>query len=286
MAVDSLERLGSLVTSFEAALHRSGPVSYLAYLYRAHLQGFAWSNYQDCWRVWREGAPDGLPLPPMYLRYLVIGDISATRFLDTGRRQVDELILPLLERQGRRIGDFAGILDFGCGCGRILRYWRGTTKGRVAGVDVNPRLIDWCSRHLPFAGFRVCGLRPPLEFGDQTFDFIYARSVFPHLDRNLEGLWIRELRRLLMPGGILLFTVSGDRFLDVMSLEERAVYQAGELAVRNADLAGLNRCAAFHPRPYVEKTWSSAGFEILEVVPGGRIREAVQDTYLVRRPAD
>ena len=184
----------------------------------------------------------------MYLRYLVIGEISPTRFLETGQRQVDDLIRPLLDRHGRRVEDFHSVLDFGCGCGRILRHWKGRVQGRVTGVDINARLVRWCQGHLPFAEVTTSDPAPPLDFADESFDFAYARSVFTHLDEELGSAWIAELRRVLEPGGLLLFTVSGDQFTDVMEAEELKVYRAGHLVVRNTELIGMNQCAAFHPQ--------------------------------------
>lgn len=262
---------------------RLGPFTYGSYLYRGHLRTFSWSTYRDNWRLWRDGAPDGLPLPSSYLRFQVIGEISAQRFLDTGHRQVMGLMLPLLERHGLRFEELRSVLDFGCGCGRILRQWESRLPERLVGVDVNPRLVRWCQRHLAFAEVSTSSPVPPLGFADGSFDFVYARSIFTHLDETSEAVWIGEIHRILEPGGVLLFTVSGDRFIDAMEPAELERYQAGDVVVRSAELSGMNQCAAFHPRAYVERAWLKAGFEILEWVEGGRLPEAVQDTYLVRR---
>jgi len=43
------------------------------------------------------------------------------------------------------------VLDFGCGCGRVLRHWSGVHGTGVYGCDINPKMVDWCNEHLPFA---------------------------------------------------------------------------------------------------------------------------------------
>ena len=103
------------------------------------------------------------------------------------------------------------------------------------------------------------------RYGDETFDLIYAISVFTHLTEELGRAWIAELRRLLRPGGLLMFTVHGRACLPYLTRRERAGYERGELIVQFAEAAGANICAAYHPEPYVERLTSD--FEVLEFAP-------------------
>ena len=74
----------------------------------------------------------------------------------------------------------SSVLDFGCGCGRVLRHWRGLPR-RISGTDYNPALVGWCARHLAFAEFQLNGLAPPLDYPDEAFELVYALSrVHPH----------------------------------------------------------------------------------------------------------
>jgi SAM-dependent methyltransferase len=43
----------------------------------------------------------------------------------------------------------------------------------------------------------------------EGFDFIYAISVFTHIDEEMQNAWIQELHRVLKPKGILLISVLG-----------------------------------------------------------------------------
>jgi hypothetical protein len=43
-------------------------------------------------------------------------------------------------------------------------------------------------------------------------DCIYAISVFTHLSAELQDLWMKELRRIVRPGGHLLITTHGESF--------------------------------------------------------------------------
>lgn len=85
-----------------------------------------------------------------------------------------------LERNRIAIHDFAAILDFGCGSGRVTRYWR-DSPAAVHGTDYTPDLIRWCERNLSFGKFQVNRADPLLGYPNDSFDLVYALSVFTHL---------------------------------------------------------------------------------------------------------
>ena len=267
----------------QRALGRVGLLNYSMYLYHGHFKGFRIGKYLNNLRHRVRGAPDGLPIPPMYFIWLVIGSVEISSFLETGSAQVYELIIPLLERNGLSMQSFDVVLDFGCGCGRIMRYWRSYEGVELWGMDCHHRMIDWCQRNLDFAQFRVNQLNPPLPCEAERFDFVYVRSVFTHLAELLQFAWIQELHRVLRPGGFLLFTVSGDFLSSHLTPDELAQYQSGHLVIRESEFEGQNVCAVFHPPEYVHQQWTKYGFEIVDVVPGGQVRYAGQDTYLAKR---
>ena len=157
-----------------------------------------------CWNAGYRlaGASDGLPIPPTHLVKLVspLGELA---WLLRGGKTGQECILYALRRNGFSIQDFRTILDFGCGCGRIMRHWKTCQGPRFYGTDYNPVLIDWCQKNLgDFAQFNTNQLNPPLEYEDGFFDFIYVFSVFTHLTEDLQHAWIRELGRVFKAGGL------------------------------------------------------------------------------------
>lgn len=229
------------------------------------------------------GAPDGLPIPSPHLIYLVIGSRDVHAFLESGRVHAHKLILGTLARNGFALAEFDNVLDFGCGCGRVMRYWAAQDRVHLHGTDYNPKLIAWCRRNLPFADYQVNGLRPPLSYVGGTFDLVYARSVFTHLPEALQSEWLAELRRILRPGGMLLFTVSGRTYRSWMTDDEQERYDAGQLVVRDGDRAGRNLCAVFHPQRWMEERIVQGGYDVVDVVPGREVEYLYQDTYLVRR---
>jgi SAM-dependent methyltransferase len=232
----------------------------------------------------RELAPDGLPLPPPELISQVAGASTGEQFFELGARG-RAVIADAVRRSGADLDAMEAILDFGVGCGRVARHWRGASF-QVYGCDYNPVLVDWCRHNLPHVRAQANKLNPPLPYGDERFDLVYALSVFTHLDEAQQLSWIAELRRVTKPGGLVLFTTHGPSFPhgdeSFSTPEIAARLDRGELVVFAADHAGRNMCAALHPREWVEANMLD-GFECVEYVERGAEMNGGQDLYLLRR---
>ena len=222
---------------------------------------------------------DELPVPSPRLIQLVAGTPRLSWYTQSGARAA-ECIRQAYERNGLDLESTQAILDFGCGCGRVLRHWR-TLPAAVHGSDMNPRLVHWCRRNLSFASFEVNAAGPPLPYSEGAFDLVYALSVFTHLPEPLQRPWIDELRRVTRPGGHVLLTIHGDRYRADLTAEEQAQFDAGELVVRGAEVAGSNHCGAYHPAEYLRRLTGS--FELVEHVPEGATGNPDQDLILLRR---
>ncbi|USQ96558.1 class I SAM-dependent methyltransferase [Caulobacter sp. RL271] len=110
-----------------------------------------------------------------------------------------------------------GYLDFGCGWGRIGRFFlRDFQAEHMAGVDIDPDMVAFCAgANLP-GQFGTIVNGQPLPFADGQFRLVTAYSVFTHLPPHLFRAWLAELLRVLSPGGLLVFTVEPPRFLDFL----------------------------------------------------------------------
>lgn len=228
----------------------------------------------------RFSAADGLPVPPPGLIVRVAGTADTDWFLESGRLGF-ESIQDTLARQGVRAAELGAVLDFGCGCGRVTRYWHRVGPA-ISGSDLNDDAVDWCRRNLPFARFEVNGLAPPLAFDDASFDLVYGLSVFTHLPEELQLLWMRELARVLRPGGRLLLTTHGERYLERLGPDERARFERGELVTRWEEVAGTNLCAAFHPPAWVRERLTGQLAHVDFVAEGAK-GNPHQDVHLFRK---
>src|SRR6202012_1198757 len=132
-------------------------------------------------------------------------------YRDAGRLS-RQSIAQSLDAIDKRLGDCRRVLDFGCGCGRTLRWMRDLAPtAALPGAGVDGGAIDWCARHFDFGSFAATQAQPPLPYADDSFDLIYVLSVFTHLPLAAQLAWLAELRRVLAPGGTLLLTFLGYR---------------------------------------------------------------------------
>lgn len=272
------------VPAVRRVLERTGLFGPVFWMYRALRE---WSPALERRNRALRRSAGVVPLPPTDLVFAVTASRDLGVFVDTGRAAQAE-IQRAAEEVGLSIERTGAILDFGCGCGRVLRHWADVVPaGVLHGSDYNARAIAWVSAHLPFVRAGTNRLAPPLEYADGTFDLVYALSVFTHLTLELEAQWLRELERILKPGGVLLLTLQGDGYRGKFTAEERAAYDAGHAVVRQESLAGTNWCATFHPEPYVRRVFAER-LELLRYRSGPDAMPGVpwQDLVVLRKPND
>jgi 2-polyprenyl-3-methyl-5-hydroxy-6-metoxy-1,4-benzoquinol methylase len=107
------------------------------------------------------------------------------------------------------------VLDFGVGWGRYMRFfYRDVALNNLYGVDPWHLAIDLCKETNVHGQLLQIGLRPPMVLADETFDLVFAYSVFSHLSPDVGSSWVEELARCLKPGGMLVVTTQGRTFID------------------------------------------------------------------------
>ncbi|MEO8394185.1 MAG: class I SAM-dependent methyltransferase [Chloroflexota bacterium] len=227
---------------------------------------------------------EGIPLPNLWQIVLVAGNVSMNSFLVRGKQGV-EALTNMLTTQGLSFGDFHVVLDFGCGVGRVTRHLKPLSNWEIHGCDYNSALIAWCQKHLTFATFKVNQLAPPLPYSDAQFDLIFAFSVFTHLDEKLTHSWIRELARVLRPGGYLVFSVMGEASATRLKFNpaEWQSFRAGNLVVRYGEASGMNMTGSFCNVEYV-KSQMTQELTFINYIPQGALGNPIQDLVLMRKP--
>ncbi|MEP7124888.1 MAG: class I SAM-dependent methyltransferase [Byssovorax sp.] len=93
------------------------------------------------------------------------------------------------------------VADVGCGPGHVARYL--SEQGvQAQGIDLSPEMIAWAARLNPGIPFGVGDLRA-LDLPDAHLAGIVAFYSLIHLDPADFPIALRELHRVLAPGGVL-----------------------------------------------------------------------------------
>ncbi len=272
--------LGVLKKTIKSGLHKAGLLKPSQYIY-FNLKTLTPSVLKSEIQYRTKHGPDGYALPPPHLIYDVIACRWGAVFLDSGKRVVDDMAA-IMEKNHRPLSDFRAVLDFGCGCGRLIRQVKKRTAAQLSGSDYNGLLVNWCKEHLPFAQFSKNELAPPLEMQDDSVDFIYARSVFTHLPLDLQLVWMKELGRVLKAGGCIYFTMHGRPLSSGLTGSQLEEFEAGKLVETYSSVAGENLCSTFALPAFVENNLLN-GFTLLDFVEGRNSQHLRQDVYLLQK---
>ena len=226
------------------------------------------------------GNRDGILVPPT--KIFSANQTPEVAWFLRGGRMAFQAMKATLERNDVDPGSFRTVLDFGCGCGRVIQHWKPSPNTTLHGTDLAPHLIAWCQRRLDrVASFKVNSLTQPLDYPDETFDFVYALSVFTHLDETGQQRWIKELRRVLKTGGYLYFTTHGAIPSHALDEQYRSELRRNGFTVLRPELAGGIACGAFHSEEYIREKMAE-GFECFEFTPNGA-RNSGQDITLFKK---
>lgn len=134
-------------------------------------------------------------------------------------RALHRLIFDTLEKE---LPDWRkkAILDAGCGTGAILKQLG--NEERNVGVDLAPEAISFCYQRGLNNVWQadICAL----PFANASFDAVICSSVLYHQWVKDVARAVREMHRVLRPGGLLLLNVPALRFLH--SAHDEAVMTA------------------------------------------------------------
>ncbi|MFD4509283.1 class I SAM-dependent methyltransferase [Streptomyces sp. NPDC058457] len=114
----------------------------------------------------------------------------------------------LAELGGAEPGD--RVLDVGCGTGYLTRCMaaRVGRNGAVTGVDPSPPVLEYARRRKQRPGSAPCtyreGIAESLDLPDSSFDTVVTSLLLHHLPEDLRPAALREMYRVLRPGGRLL----------------------------------------------------------------------------------
>jgi ubiquinone/menaquinone biosynthesis C-methylase UbiE len=144
---------------------------------------------------------------------------------------------PRIDRKFRRMCELVraqlpceAFLDAGCGDGRYLAALAGELPERRAGIDISERILETAGQRVE-ADLRRANLEA-IPFEDGAFDLVLCSQVIEHvLDAELA---VRELSRVLRPGGTLVISTDNARNYVTRSLNAPRTLAVGALRLHGA----------------------------------------------------
>lgn len=160
---------------------------------------------------------NGFPIPDARLRVKTTFFWFDVRSHIEGGIKLAALVKQKVRDAGMAKDDVKGVIDFGCGCGRVLRHlYDEWPNAKLIGADVDEELIEWAEDNLSdIASWKRNTFDPPMDVESNSVNVIYMFSVFTHIDGPTQLKWLEEFHRILQSNGMVLVTVVAvtDQFL-------------------------------------------------------------------------
>jgi SAM-dependent methyltransferase len=234
------------------------------------------------------------------------GGIDQATFLRMG----DEVLRSFIDAGGLKPDQ--KVLDIGCGCGKIARPLADylTDAGEYHGIDIGADCIAWCreayrdaanfhfhhadlfsSRYTPDGVGSAATYRFPLP--DNSFDLAFLGSVFTHMLPDQVENYLREISRVLRPGGQLMATwfllddtSKGNLAAGRTQPDFRALL-AGDSGCRVSD-PDVPEAAIAYEETWLQAAHTRAGLDIRAIGHGqwgrGQLVPHWQDEVWARKP--
>ena len=157
-------------------------------------------------------------------------------------------------------GPFA-LLDIGCGSGRAAYALREVERLSYFGVDIMPDLIDYARKKAARPDWRfevISDIALPAE--DEWADMALIMSVFTHLKPAETQRYLREVARVLKPGGVLICS-----YLDKNNPKHKSQFRPAPLQ-RIARMLGRDVMLSFVSREELTRWTEDAGLRVEEVI--------------------
>lgn len=99
------------------------------------------------------------------------------------------------------------ILDLGCGTGTlVIMIKKAQPEAEVIGLDIDPKILVFARSKVEREGLDIIfnlSTATELPYLDESFDRVVSSMVFHHLDRENKVCALKEILRVLRPGGEL-----------------------------------------------------------------------------------
>jgi SAM-dependent methyltransferase len=223
-------------------------------------------------------------LPPAHLRIYYYRTWDPAAFVRAGENGRTELLTRGLRPEHR-------VLDIGSGIGNLALGLTDYLRGSYDGLEIHPDAVAWCQQAITprYPAFRFHradvasraynprGQTPAsaycFPFADRSFDFVLLASVFTHMLPGEVEQYLREISRVLAPGGTCIasfFLVNDETRRGV---EQRTSFMSfgvrHDSGVCYLHDAAVPEAAVAYEESFVRAAHDRAGLRIRDIHRGG-----------------
>lgn len=160
----------------------------------------------------------------------------------------------------------SSIIDLGCGSGRLAKHI-GIRLPQIQylGIDVVQELLDYAATRTPPHFRYLLNYEPNIPAPDASVDMVVAFSVFTHLYHEESFVYLRDIKRVLRPGGAAVFSF----------LETATHWPVFEHLVAGVGRPRTSELTMFMERSQIESWANHLGFRVQEYDPGPHLGQTV-----------
>lgn len=177
-------------------------------------------------------------------------------YLSDGWRTLSELML-LLESVDKPLSKTTSVLEFAAGFGRFTRHLVKALPGRVTCSDVMPGSVAFLQDQFGVESFESSHDPEKITHAGQ-YELVFVLSMFTHLPIRMWAPWLRALKRMVKPGGMLVFSVHNEQVANEIGV----VFDAGGThfiaSSESPSIDAQTYGTTFTTRKFVEETVASA----------------------------
>ena len=151
-------------------------------------------------------------------------DTVAKEYADafTGEHEKKPKDREILRRFAMEIGTRKPVWDFGCGPGQTTKYLKNLGV-EISGLDLSEKLLQQARALHPEIHFRKGNILE-LDFENDSLAGVVAFYAMVHFTEGQVGAALREVFRILAPGGLFLFTFHiGDETIRIQEFLGRRI---------------------------------------------------------------
>jgi hypothetical protein len=219
---------------------------------------------------------EGIVVPPHENKTRIFqgDDHPDETFISSGINELT-MVMNIAELYGFNGG---GVVDWGVGCGRMIRHMPFSLKTECMGIDIDPVNIKWCEGNIPFGSYTVLNPYGSIPLPTKSISLLYSYSVMTHLCESAQIHWLKEINKVLK--GIAILSVHGMYSAAVCGPWSRIPKETSNWLVEgfkdsrisNLDISDIapelyyNDIA--HTPKYIYEVWNKF-INVVDIIPGG-----------------